>query len=739
MTHATPTTSMEVEQWDAEAIQQAATVLLGRPVGSQEARDALEVLRGSMPTPPATEATRGEMVRTAQAAPEAPLLSGSGKVRVGEGVVNVDTSQDPDVKDAESEIQFAKVTAIFNEADSEWLDFDTDGYQSHVEANPCASDGDGTDTAHTLILKATHSPATATVGFRSIAVGDVVSFAASDLEEEVPGRADVLLDGAVLAHAGADGALLSAGTGAASSGNASLGDWLHVDIYLKVTGNVTREAIDDRDFRNRMVVAGVLRIGEPTEELRDRNVVGVEVDWNDANGGWVAQPASQPMQAHTFCYIPCPAALDLCKASGEGYTVTFDVGTDGKLYWEVTDYDGETAPDPAAVRLSMVLTPRKDEPQIEMDAIAVAGVDEGEEATCTPTWEGGTTPYELVISWGDGTTDTYSSATSGTARTHTYTTCTEAVTHDYTVKATVRDATLTAASQSTTCTVTNLGPSAVSGTLVDDTITVGDTATLTVNFTAGYAGDTHQVKLYIEPLTLILTVEDVDDGDQIVIPASTWQQPYTGGIGIKVTDDDGAYDAAASPPTITVSNATPVLSAIANQTVEDDPTITVAWTDPGTDTHTVEVDWGDGEGYVDYGTQTSPFVVSKSTAPGIGPYTMGGTYNCTARVTDSHAASDTTTFTITATVLGVTAGDVSVVIGQPVNMPITFSGGTGPYRLEIDVDVYEGFEVDPAVSPVTWGESSNSFGVGVWAATVRVYDSASHTATAYATITITES
>jgi len=58
-----------------------------------------------------------------------------------------------------SQVYFAKVTGVFNASDAAWTDFDTDGYQSHVEANPCRADGSGVSTDMTLHLKLTEQGA----------------------------------------------------------------------------------------------------------------------------------------------------------------------------------------------------------------------------------------------------------------------------------------------------------------------------------------------------------------------------------------------------------------------------------------------------------------------------------------------------------------------------------------------------------------------------------------------------
>lgn len=111
-------------------------------------------------------------------------------------------------------LRYAKVTAIYNGSDASWTNFATDRWQSHCNANPCEGDGDNVITGDTVTLKLTEAPAAGVIGFADVAVNDIVAFAEGDDLEAIPGRTPAAtFDGAVVAHAGPDGAVPSVQVG----------------------------------------------------------------------------------------------------------------------------------------------------------------------------------------------------------------------------------------------------------------------------------------------------------------------------------------------------------------------------------------------------------------------------------------------------------------------------------------------------------------------------------------------
>ena len=106
-------------------------------------------------------------------------------------------------------LRFAVVTGLYNDDDSEWTDYATDGFISHVGANPYNTSANTTNTDVTLILKATQDPTSAGVGFEDIAVDDIIAYLPCDGKEAVAGDATVFYDGVVVLHGAQDGAMLS--------------------------------------------------------------------------------------------------------------------------------------------------------------------------------------------------------------------------------------------------------------------------------------------------------------------------------------------------------------------------------------------------------------------------------------------------------------------------------------------------------------------------------------------------
>jgi hypothetical protein len=108
---------------------------------------------------------------------------------------------------------------------------------------------------------------------------------------------------------------------------------------------------------------------------------------------------------------------------------------------------------------------------------------------------------------------------------------------------------------------------------------------------------------------------------------------------LTVTDNDGLTDTATF--SVVVANVAPVVGAIANATINAGATHTVAgtFTDPGADTWTVTVDWGDGSAPAQATLSSRNFSLSRV-------YANAGTFTVTVTVADDDS-SDSTTHTVT--------------------------------------------------------------------------------------------
>jgi hypothetical protein len=100
-------------------------------------------------------------------------------------------------------------------------------------------------------------------------------------------------------------------------------------------------------------------------------------------------------------------------------------------------------------------------------------------------------------------------------------------------------------------------------------------------------------------------------------------------ITVQVTDSGGL--SAIAQAAVNVLNVAPLvtaaLSAASASCGSNNATINIAFTDPGTDTHTANIAWGDGSAPEHLGAVTSPFMVQHT-------YNHAGIYNATATVTD---------------------------------------------------------------------------------------------------------
>ena len=120
------------------------------------------------------------------------------------------------------------------------------------------------------------------------------------------------------------------------------------------------------------------------------------------------------------------------------------------------------------------------------------------------------------------------------------------------------------------------------------------------------------------------------DDPSLVDPTFTGVDDAVVDMTLTVTDNDGESDS--DTTTVTVNNVAPTVEAGVDQTVTVGDTVNLdpaTFTDPGTaDTHTAEIDWGDGT--VEAGTVDQ----TAGTVSGSHSYTTDGVFTVTVTVTD---------------------------------------------------------------------------------------------------------
>jgi len=239
-------------------------------------------------------------------------------------------------------------------------------------------------------------------------------------------------------------------------------------------------------------------------------------------------------------------------------------------------------------------------------------------------------PYTASIDWGDGVVDAPSASGGYVTGDHQY-----AEDGIYTVTVTVTDDDGAAGSDTLTVTVENLAPEVHSGP--------GE---------IGYEGDALQliVAHYEDRGSLDTHTATIDWGDGLVEPAEaaggivSADHVYTDdgvyAVEVTVTDDEGASGSAIK--SVTVYNVAPQVYPVPEQSGYEGSLITVSadYEDRGSaDTHTANIDWGDG-------------VVDTHAAAGGSlsvdhRYADDGYYEVTVTVTDDDGASNSIITSVT--------------------------------------------------------------------------------------------
>jgi hypothetical protein len=266
------------------------------------------------------------------------------------------------------------------------------------------------------------------------------------------------------------------------------------------------------------------------------------------------------------------------------------------------------------------VTINNEAPEIKNLSLDDAPINEGGSTTLRGTFTdaGLDDSHKVTIDWGDGKTDTVDLDAGETsfAIDHQYDDDGESPGNgtsqdDYSISVTLADDDTGSDQDSIVITVNNVDPVIDDLTVDPDEIDEDGSVTLTVDFSDPGDGDVHTVVinwgdgtdieetiLAVGARTHVVTHQYLDDD-----PTGTPQDEYE--ITVTITDDDAegegetATGSDTEVATVTVNNVAPKitsLSATEPGKSNDPVTLTGEFEDPGTaDTHTVNIDWGDGE------------------------------------------------------------------------------------------------------------------------------------------------
>ena len=270
---------------------------------------------------------------------------------------------------------------------------------------------------------------------------------------------------------------------------------------------------------------------------------------------------------------------------------------------------------------------------------------------------------QIIVDWGDGTTDNFTSTGDVT---HVYV---DDFRHTISVDLEITNTSLFEDAAALVVDVQSAPPTVDAVTL---TMTIDEDGVANISGSFSDAGtlDTHAVSIdWMDGATTTATVDQnagtfADVHQYLDDPAGT---PDTFSVQVTVTDDDGASGADAA--TVTVNNVTPSLNAGIDRTVDEGELVSLdpaLFNDLGTqDTHTATIDWGDGSsadsGIVDYVPPGGIGV--EGTVGGSHVYADNGLYTVTVTLTDDDGGSTSDSLTVTVNNVAPTLDPVPDVTG----------------------------------------------------------------------------
>ncbi|HET7464135.1 MAG TPA: PKD domain-containing protein [Longimicrobium sp.] len=323
----------------------------------------------------------------------------------------------------------------------------------------------------------------------------------------------------------------------------------------------------------------------------------------------------------------------------------------------------------------------------------------------------------LTYAWdfGDGATGT------GAKPTHTY-----ADNGTYLVTLTVTDPAGAEASTTTQVTVFNVAPSVAAfggaSILAHQTYAAGGTFTdpgadewtATVDYGEGDGA---------QPLALSGTGFNL---------SHTYDHAGTFTVTVTVTDDDGA--SSSKTATVTVTNVAPAVDAFAGASLllHQGYAASGSFDDPGPDSWTATVDYGDGGGAQPLALNGKSFTLAHT-------YAAAGTYTVTVTVTDDGGLAGTRTATVTVTnvapVVNAFAG-ATLLPGESYSAAGSF-GDPGPDSWTATVDYGDGSGAHPlALSGKSFSLSHAYAAAGTYTVTVTVTDDGGLSGSRTATVTV---
>ncbi|HEX4527110.1 MAG TPA: PKD domain-containing protein [Gaiellaceae bacterium] len=303
----------------------------------------------------------------------------------------------------------------------------------------------------------------------------------------------------------------------------------------------------------------------------------------------------------------------------------------------------------------------------------------------------GTGPYTVLVTWGDGTSSSFSASPGSLSAAHAY--VNGPATFAVTVK--VTDSSGAFASGSFSVTVANLPPTvSVTSPAAGSSFQAFTPVTARASFSDPGTGDTHTCTVMWGDGTSSSGVVSETSGTGTCTGTHTYTAAGSYTITLRVTDSGGASTSASVGVTITPPPP-PVLTGAGNQTASEGSvnTFSLGSVSGGVGPYTVLVTWGNGT--------SSSFVASAGALSLAHTYANDGSKTVTVKVTDSAGASTTGSFTV-------------AVANVAPSVTITFPSGGSIFKLGSSVSVGASFSdagtSDTHTCTIAWGDGTTSTG-----------------------------